>query len=413
MSSSTPTPWANEPCRRRSTVNFEPGSDVANTAFVALSPEGRICYRTSQGPGPRVLLDVTGFTMPGSGIELQDPVRLLDTRTSAPVAPGAVQTVQVTGRAGVPAGAAAVIVNVTATQVASAGNLRVFPAGRPVPERVRRQLHAGKGQGERDDRAAVVVGEAVVRLRHGRCDRARDPRRGRLRHRRGRLPGADADAACSTPAPGPGASARWRVRSSRARRTPCRCRARWCRTGATSVVLNVTAIGPSSLGNLRVYPSRVPRGPRGVDDQLHRWARHPQPRRCRPPEERSGGGDPVLGHGGRGHGPRRRGRGRVRGRSLSVAGRVSRSVAPSRPGCPSGGRTPMRSWSRHSRALRSCSAEPLGDPVEERVGHPPRDARPRRRHPHHLVVPVVVRVVDVLDDCLARSAARACTGRDA
>ena len=120
------------PVPTSSTVNFEPGRDVANTAFVALPENGSLCYRVV-GAHATVMLDVTGFVMPGSGVELQSPVRLLDTRTSGPVPPGTVQTVQVGGHAGVPADAAAVIVNATVTGVSGPGNLRVFPAGQQVP----------------------------------------------------------------------------------------------------------------------------------------------------------------------------------------------------------------------------------------------------------------------------------------
>ena len=61
------------------------------------------------------------------------PSRLLDTRAGQK--PGAKSTtgVQVTGRFGVPVGATAVVVNVTATQTGGAGFVTVFPTGTAVP----------------------------------------------------------------------------------------------------------------------------------------------------------------------------------------------------------------------------------------------------------------------------------------
>ncbi len=62
------------------------------------------------------------------------PARLLDTRRQgAQPAAGSTTDVLVSGQAGVPAGAAAVVLNVTATQSAGAGYVTAFPAGSPRP----------------------------------------------------------------------------------------------------------------------------------------------------------------------------------------------------------------------------------------------------------------------------------------
>lgn len=128
----SPTPPA-----AAASVNFEPGHDVANAAFVKIGDDGRICW-SAQSFGPaRVVLDVTGFTMPDSGLALQNPTRLLDTRPGAyrvgelsgGLAQRRVQDITVAGRAGVPADARAVILNVTVVTPEGMGNLRVYPAG--------------------------------------------------------------------------------------------------------------------------------------------------------------------------------------------------------------------------------------------------------------------------------------------
>jgi len=61
------------------------------------------------------------------------PCRAADTRTGQPVAAGTDRTFTITGACGVPTGAKAVSLNVTVTQPTAAGNVRLFPAGQPVP----------------------------------------------------------------------------------------------------------------------------------------------------------------------------------------------------------------------------------------------------------------------------------------
>ena len=118
-----------------STVNFDPGRDVANAAFVALGDDGAICYRTA-GARTGLIIDLTGFTLEGDGIELAGPRRLLDTRPASvvggfdgPIHARTVFELQAAGVAGVPADAEAVILNVTVTGPSTEGNLRVYTAG--------------------------------------------------------------------------------------------------------------------------------------------------------------------------------------------------------------------------------------------------------------------------------------------
>ena len=64
------------------------------------------------------------------------PVRILDTRTGSPLAANTARTIQVTGLAGVPADAQAVLMTVTSIHTKGStggGSLRVFPAGAPMP----------------------------------------------------------------------------------------------------------------------------------------------------------------------------------------------------------------------------------------------------------------------------------------
>ena len=236
-----------------STVNFEPGRDVANTAFVALPDNGELCYRVVGGLAT-VILDVTGFVMPGSGVQLQTPVRLLDTRASQPVASGAVQTVQVGGQAGVPADAAAVIVNATVTGITGAGNLRVFPAGQPVPNASVVNYAPGKDKAN----ATIVplsssgklsfVSDTGGSTAHVILDVAGYVTAGGVYQ--GQTPTRVLDTRSGTGHVG-ALTGPLLAKKAYTVQVP----SAMVPAGASSVVLNVTAIGPSGLGNLRVYPS--------------------------------------------------------------------------------------------------------------------------------------------------------------
>ncbi|GEN79370.1 right-handed parallel beta-helix repeat-containing protein [Actinotalea fermentans] len=113
------------------TVNFQPGADISNAALVDLPPNGRVCYFV-RGARAGIVIDAVGYLRAGSGITLRTPARLHDVSS---VTSRQVHTVQVTGvpAAGVPAGATAVIVNVAVAGSTSAGHLRLFAAGTPVP----------------------------------------------------------------------------------------------------------------------------------------------------------------------------------------------------------------------------------------------------------------------------------------
>ncbi|MBX9246688.1 hypothetical protein ICW40_18015 [Actinotalea ferrariae] len=117
-------------------VNFEPGRDVANAAFVKIGANGRICWYSQSSAPSRVVVDVVGFTMPDSGVTLAPSTRLLDTRPGADhvgdiasaLKARTVYEVTAAGRAGVPADAKAVVLNIAVVNPAGLGHLRVYPA---------------------------------------------------------------------------------------------------------------------------------------------------------------------------------------------------------------------------------------------------------------------------------------------
>jgi uncharacterized protein YkwD len=71
---------------------------------------------------------------PGGGFHPLTPARILDTRTTAAVGPGATMNLQVTGQGGIPStGVTAAVLNVTVTAPTATSFLTVFPAGAALP----------------------------------------------------------------------------------------------------------------------------------------------------------------------------------------------------------------------------------------------------------------------------------------
>jgi hypothetical protein len=110
-----------------STLNFPAHDNRANAVTIPLGPGGKlgITYIGKAGSSTQVVFDVTGYFLPGAsgasyfGIA---PSRLLNATT---LKTSAARTFQVTGLAGVPAGAVAITGNVTVASPAYAGHISV------------------------------------------------------------------------------------------------------------------------------------------------------------------------------------------------------------------------------------------------------------------------------------------------
>ncbi len=125
-----------------SSLNLTPGQTVANSVVVPLGPDGAINV-LSQG-GTHLVIDLAGWFEPASTatagrIVSLSPQRLFDTREPAStptgfVGEGGVIRVPAAGRAGIPAqGAAAVVLNVTATEAAGPGFVTAYSGDGPPP----------------------------------------------------------------------------------------------------------------------------------------------------------------------------------------------------------------------------------------------------------------------------------------
>jgi ELWxxDGT repeat protein len=101
------------------------------------------------------------------------PCRVLDTRTSTPLASGVPRTVTVGGTCGIPATAKAVAANLTVLGATAQGNLVVYPAGIPVPATSNANFSAAQVRannahlalaGGQVDARAFVVGSGTVHM---------------------------------------------------------------------------------------------------------------------------------------------------------------------------------------------------------------------------------------------------------
>jgi hypothetical protein len=138
-----------------SNLNFLPGQTVPNLVTVKVGANGKVNLFNSAG-NTDVIADVAGYytaTPPASGgrFTAVTPDRLLDTRDGtgtngsiAPIGPGGVINVAVTGRGGVPAtGVSGVALNVTVDQPNDNGFLTVWPTGEAKPNASTHNFVAG------------------------------------------------------------------------------------------------------------------------------------------------------------------------------------------------------------------------------------------------------------------------------
>jgi hypothetical protein len=116
-----------------STLNYLQGQTVSNQVIVPLD-KGDVCLYSLATA--HVVIDVNGYVAPGA-VQTFTPVRpqrMLDTRASTRLRPGARLRVQMTGGSNpAPTGATAVAINLTAVSPGSNGWIRAFPCDKPEP----------------------------------------------------------------------------------------------------------------------------------------------------------------------------------------------------------------------------------------------------------------------------------------
>jgi hypothetical protein len=139
---------------------------IANQATIKLSASGDVCIYTSSAT--QIFVDITGYFPPGSVYTAVTPARVLDSRAAGvtsdgqsqgggPLAANSTTTLPIAGRAGVPSGAEAVVVNLTVTESTAGGFLTAFPCGTTRP--VASNLNHAAGQ--------TIAAQAVVTVPAG------------------------------------------------------------------------------------------------------------------------------------------------------------------------------------------------------------------------------------------------------
>lgn len=125
-----------------SSVNFDAGQVVPNAVVTKLGPSGSVCLFAQSSTD--VIVDVNGWFGAGQTYSPLEPARLLETRPGLQTIDGQFQGIGArtggttlelvaTGRGGVPADAAAVVLNVTAVGAQADGFLTLHPCGSALP----------------------------------------------------------------------------------------------------------------------------------------------------------------------------------------------------------------------------------------------------------------------------------------
>ena len=119
-----------------SNLNFKAGETIPNLVVAPVGGDGKVAIYNGSAGTVQIIGDVSGWFSTGTpspgGLKTVTPTRFLDTRSTAPVAPGGTVRLLVdTGPVTSPA--TAVVVNVTVTQPKAAGFLTVFPDGLSRP----------------------------------------------------------------------------------------------------------------------------------------------------------------------------------------------------------------------------------------------------------------------------------------
>jgi len=125
-----------------SNLNFTTGSTTPNAVIAKVGANGKVCLFVSAAT--HLVVDANGYFPPTSSLVSMNPARVLETRDGMPTidgqqqgggarAAGSTTSVQITGRASIPAGASAAILNVTVTEASGPGFATVFPCGATQP----------------------------------------------------------------------------------------------------------------------------------------------------------------------------------------------------------------------------------------------------------------------------------------
>jgi hypothetical protein len=146
-----------------SSINYAAGSTVANLVVAKIGSGGQVCLYSNRST--HLVVDVAGFFPLTTTYQSLVPARLLETRPGESTIDGQfaggglseaghVTELTVVNRAGVPSGAATVVLNVTVTGPTGAGFVTVYPCGVTTPLASNLNFVAG----------ATVANAAIVKV---------------------------------------------------------------------------------------------------------------------------------------------------------------------------------------------------------------------------------------------------------
>ncbi len=262
------TAWpSGRPRPNTSNLNFYAGRNIPNSVAVPVGADGKVNLFNGSGGTVQLVADVAGYYLAGEPTEAGafkavGPSRVLDTRNGGGAATGPVPargavSVQITGSAGVPTGASAVAVNVTAVAPAGPGYITAWPSGQARPQASNINFSAGRNI---SGLVIVPIGtDGKVNLYNGSGGTVHllaDVAGYFLGGGTPTVPGAFhslpasrvLDTRTSTGAPGP-------VRAQGVATVQITGRGGVPVTGVTAVALTVTAAGPTATGWVTVWPS--------------------------------------------------------------------------------------------------------------------------------------------------------------
>lgn len=142
-----------QPLPNASNLNYVSGQVVANSVVARLDADGRTCVYTSTTTD--LLVDATGTLSDGAYEALPAPARVYDSRATGETVDGVAQRTEarrpgttlelpIAGRAGVPANATAVVLNVTVAQAQTGGFVTVHPRNSERPNAANLNHAAGE-----------------------------------------------------------------------------------------------------------------------------------------------------------------------------------------------------------------------------------------------------------------------------
>ncbi|MFF3863801.1 hypothetical protein [Streptomyces sp. NPDC002209] len=160
-----------------SNLNYVAGQTVANQVIVPVGEDGSVQLINGGWDAVDLIADVTGYftASAASGYTSLDPVRAVDTREGLGTAKGQVAGygtfgVDIAGRGGVPKGATAVALNLTATNPRAAGHLTAYPSGQAAP--ATSSVNFAAGQTVANSVIVPIGPDGKITIRNGSWDRA-------------------------------------------------------------------------------------------------------------------------------------------------------------------------------------------------------------------------------------------------